>query len=78
MSASATAVVGEDPIIKPLANHGSDVCPLCGRPNGCGLATDSTPCWCTSVSISESILKAIPLEARNVVCICKACATGAS
>jgi hypothetical protein len=56
----------------------SNVCPICGKPNGCGLATDSTPCWCTNVNIPESVLKAIPPEARNVVCICKACATGAS
>ncbi|MEO7208271.1 MAG: cysteine-rich CWC family protein [Steroidobacteraceae bacterium] len=58
-------------------NHCPGICPLCGKPNGCGLATASTPCWCSSVTISESILKAIPPEARNVVCICKACATAA-
>lgn len=72
MNASATEVLDKD-AVEPPKNHCTNVCPLCGKPNDCG-ATDSTPCWCSSVKISESILQAIPREARNVICICRACA----
>ena len=51
-------------------------CPLCGEVNQCAIAAgqDAESCWCMSVTMSPDVLKAIPPEARNRVCICAECA----
>jgi len=51
-----------------------DTCPLCGGPNGCGLAAGATPCWCFTASIPAAALERVPDEARDRRCICAACA----
>jgi len=32
------------------------------------------PCWCTGTTIPRETLARIPPEARNLACICPACA----
>jgi hypothetical protein len=51
-------------------------CPLCGDVNECAIAAgkDAESCWCMAVTMSPDVLKAIPPEARNRVCICARCA----
>jgi hypothetical protein len=51
-------------------------CVLCGANNGCGLAAGKSTCWCFEVKIDPEILEQIPEEAKNDVCLCRACATG--
>lgn len=50
-------------------------CPICGKPNDCGLAQGQSTCWCFSTPIPEAVLAAIPEAARNVACVCRECAT---
>jgi hypothetical protein len=56
-----------------------DTCPVCGGPNGCGIAAGASTCWCFTASIPAEALDRIPDEARDRSCICAACAgqTGA-
>ena len=59
-------------------------CPLCGKPNSCALAIDSStpsinancekPCWCMKQKIDLSVLANIPDHLRNSSCICPECA----
>lgn len=52
-------------------------CPLCGERNLCVLASGAepgTPCWCGTVSIPAATLALVPEQAKNVACICRACA----
>ena len=52
------------------------ICPLCGRENECQFATTSAykgKCWCASENFSPDLLARIPVEARNVVCVCRRC-----
>lgn len=51
-------------------------CPVCGAPNRCALVEGGGRCWCSEVSIPRDALEKIPLEARGVACLCRACATG--
>jgi hypothetical protein len=54
-------------------------CPLCGRPNECGIAQGAGTCWCfTSSALPVDVLDRIPLEAVNFACICRLCAKVAS
>ncbi len=58
-------------------------CPLCGQPNRCAMeaarlsGTPAGPCWCTQVDFSADLLARVPAPARNLACICAACAKGA-
>jgi hypothetical protein len=52
-------------------------CPLCGKPNQCGMVAGKTTCWCTSVTIPKAVIDLIPSDARGVACVCPECATGA-
>jgi hypothetical protein len=56
-----------------------DTCPVCGGPNGCGIAAGASTCWCFTAAIPAAALERIPDEARDRSCICAACAgqTGA-
>ena len=53
------------------------LCPLCGQPNACAMATPgqaaSGHCWCTLVEFGADLLKQVPEAARNKACICAAC-----
>ena len=61
----------------PIPGTRQETCPLCGGPNGCGLAAGSSECWCFSARIPSQVLDRIPPEARNASCICQACASSA-
>ncbi len=53
-------------------------CPLCGQSNACAIAAGKTrceDCWCGAVTMPAGVLAAIPAEARERACICRACAT---
>jgi hypothetical protein len=54
-------------------------CPICGSQNECAMAADpgASDCWCFAAQVSDEALKAIPEEARGLVCICARCAAGA-
>ena len=52
-------------------------CPLCGQTNQCGMAAGATSCWCFDTKIPADVLEKLPPEARELACVCRACATGA-
>jgi len=56
------------------AQPAQDTCPLCGGPNGCGLAAGDTTCWCFTASIPPAALARVPDAARDRSCICAVCA----
>jgi hypothetical protein len=49
-------------------------CPLCGGPNDCGIAAGASTCWCFTTEIPSDVRDRIPPEARDLSCICRACA----
>ena len=62
------------------APRANDLCPLCGRPNGCVPARCGNfgeACWCESVAVSADVLKRIAPALRGVACLCAACAAKA-
>lgn len=61
----------------PVSGTRDTVCPLCGGPNGCGLAAGSSECWCFGARIPSSVIDRIPADARNASCICQTCARSA-
>jgi len=58
----------------PAAPLAEDTCPLCGGPNGCGLAAGASTCWCFGAAIPAAALERVPDEARDRRCICATCA----
>jgi hypothetical protein len=51
-------------------------CPLCGGPNRCQRVTQDSykgPCWCFEVEVPEELLRQVPPEWRNAVCVCRGC-----
>lgn len=65
--------------MKPARDHAvvdPCLCPLCGRANGCQLATSGSykgPCWCEREEIPRELLDRVPAESRNRACICNNC-----
>lgn len=53
-------------------------CPLCGGPNDCGIAAGASTCWCFSTDVPAEVVARVPDEARDAMCICRACAEGQS
>jgi hypothetical protein len=51
-------------------------CPLCGEDNACGVARGAGTCWCFSTKIPDDVLARVPLELRNIACVCERCASG--
>lgn len=49
------------------------LCPLCTRPNECGMAAQRETCWCFSVKVDPAALEKIPAEAKGKACVCQAC-----
>lgn len=49
------------------------VCPLCRRPNGCGLADGRGDCWCFALRIPSDQRGAIDSDTPSDVCLCQAC-----
>lgn len=49
-------------------------CPICGAENDCAVARGQGACWCFTAAIPDDVLEKIPIEARNLACVCKACA----
>jgi hypothetical protein len=56
------------------------LCPLCGEANRCALEIERETgvkqgqCWCTQVDFTMELLAEVPLAAKNLSCICAACA----
>lgn len=50
-------------------------CPLCGDENDCGMVKGKATCWCYSVTILPEVLDRVPVEARGIACVCRACAS---
>ncbi|MEJ1962684.1 MAG: cysteine-rich CWC family protein [Gammaproteobacteria bacterium] len=51
-------------------------CPLCGGANQCQVARGRGNCWCFTRPIPDEVLKRIPESARELACVCEACAFG--
>ncbi len=51
-------------------------CPLCGDANECGMAEGARTCWCFTEGIAREVLERVPDEARDLACVCRACASG--
>ena len=49
-------------------------CPLCGTANQCGMAQGLNTCWCFDATIPSEVIDLIPDEARDIACVCRACA----
>ena len=53
------------------------LCPLCGQPNACALATSpgATPaaCWCASRRFDADLLARVPPASAGRACICSRC-----
>ena len=63
----------------------ANICPLCGHVNKCVMEIEretgvkqTEPCWCTAVKFDADLLARVPLEKRNLACICAVCAASAS
>lgn len=50
------------------------LCPVCGKPNTCGMTQGKSECWCEGVQIDRAALARIPLEAKDRACLCPRCA----
>lgn len=67
--------------VHPAVNPG--LCPLCGQVNQCAMEVERAtgvkqpPCWCTEASFDAALLAGIPAQARDIACICPACAQAA-
>lgn len=51
-------------------------CPLCQESNDCRLGAGMSVCWCFDTPVSPAVLARVPLALRDVVCVCRHCATG--
>ena len=51
------------------------VCPLCGEPNQCAVATDpdASQCWCELREFPEELIARIPENAVRKSCVCQNC-----
>lgn len=67
--------------VNPAVNPG--LCPLCGQVNQCAMEVERAtgvkqpPCWCTEASFDAVLLSSLPAQARDIACICAACAQAA-
>lgn len=66
----------------PVPDPGA--CPLCGTRNRCAMELEKETglpqpaCWCTEVDFSAQLLARVPAPARDLACICAACARAAT
>ncbi|MBI3880972.1 MAG: cysteine-rich CWC family protein [Verrucomicrobia bacterium] len=54
----------------------AEICPRCGRPNGCALATPAAEkgaCWCFKMDLDPGALAKLPPELKGAACLCRAC-----
>jgi len=59
----------------PLLMTDVDTCPLCDRPNACGMAAGQSHCWCFETVIPPEVLARVPAADHSRRCVCQACAT---
>lgn len=52
------------------------ICPLCERPNECGLAAGEGYCWCFDLSRPAVQPSAAGCAVPEDVCLCQACLQG--
>lgn len=69
-----TRPVSDAASLPAVATVRPDTCPVCGGPNGCGLAAGASTCWCFTASIPAAALERVPEAARDRSCLCAACA----
>jgi hypothetical protein len=50
------------------------ICPSCGAPNTCGVSQGKSECWCFTTSIPKAALERVPVEAKDLACLCPRCA----
>jgi len=50
------------------------LCPVCGKPNTCGLTEGKSECWCFDVTIDAAALARVPPELKDRACLCPRCA----
>ncbi len=51
-------------------------CPLCGEQNNCPLVTPAASpeqCWCVTADIPAALLAEVPVDLRDLACICQRC-----
>ena len=63
----------------PLAPLSSPaICPACGEPNQCAMASGADPqgCWCMQTPVSSAALVRMAAQERGQRCICPVCARG--
>ena len=61
----------------PLAPLSSPaICPACGEPNLCAMASGTNPqgCWCMRTPVSSAALARLPEQERGKRCFCPVCA----
>jgi predicted RNA-binding Zn-ribbon protein involved in translation (DUF1610 family) len=46
---------------------------MCGEENDCGMAKGKETGWCFSVTIPREVLDHVPVEAKDVAYVCRAC-----
>jgi hypothetical protein len=58
----------------------ANFCPICGHNNKCAKESEresgikqTEPCWCMEVKFDVDLLARVPLEKRNLACICLEC-----
>jgi hypothetical protein len=64
----------------PTSPRDATACPLCGQANRCALEVEretgvpQESCWCTRLDFTDELLAQVPAEAKDLACICAACA----
>ncbi|MEM9384673.1 MAG: cysteine-rich CWC family protein [Pseudomonadota bacterium] len=77
-------VSDEPPVHRPspqvAAAGDSRSCPVCTRPNGCGVAEAgpeaAATCWCFAAKVSRELLDWVGARGLDGHCLCAGCAAG--
>lgn len=48
-------------------------CPLCGKPNQCGVTSGAPSCWCMRTEVPKQLIERVPDALKGIVCICEDC-----
>jgi uncharacterized iron-regulated membrane protein len=62
------------PSSKVMNSTDPERCPICGKPNQCGVRHVGGACWCLGQPIPDEVLAKIPAEMQDPACVCEACA----
>lgn len=70
--------------MSPASATDATTCPLCGAANRCAMelaretGLPQPPCWCTGMRFDAELLARVPAMAKDLACICAACAASAA